>query len=49
MELIVSHCVRELESDDSDKYDESIHRYSMTLRDVSRSMSKVTFPSKKAV
>ena len=49
MELIVSHCVRELESDDSDKYDESIHRYSMTLRDVARSMSKVTFPSKKAV
>lgn len=49
MECIVSHCVRELESDDSDKYDEFIHRYSMTLRDVSRSMSKVTFPSKKAV
>jgi|TARA_R110000851_G_C13057304_1_gene563693 hypothetical protein len=49
MECIVSHCVRELESDDSDKYDEFIHRYSMTLRDVSRSMSKVTFSSKKAV
>ena len=49
VELIISHCVRELESDNADKYDEEVHNLSMALRAVSRGMSKVSLPSKKAV